>query len=97
MTTAEHNSLRARLDALEAQQAVMAGFVAMLIQQEMQRFPKSHHASLRATYESLFERTIAGLLASDLGFSDAAVLAVEQLKHSMLGTLDESQGSPFSK
>ena len=97
MTTAEHNSLRARLDALEAQQAVMAGFVAMLIQQEMQRFPESHHASLRTTYESLFERAIAGLLASDLGFSDAAVLAVEHLKRSMLGTLKASQGTPFSE
>lgn len=84
----EIDALCARLDAVEAQQAVMAGFVSMLFQMEMQHFPEEHQTSLRRIYESLFEKSIANLLGNELGFSDAAVHAIENLKKSMMADLN---------
>jgi hypothetical protein len=86
MIVTERDTLLARLEALEAQQAVMAGFVSMLLQMQTSSFPEEHRASLRATYDILFEQTIATLLANELGFSDAAVHAIEHLRTSMLKT-----------
>lgn len=84
MISEEKNSLQDRIEVLEVQQAVLAGFISVLMQTELQHFPEPARSALRATHESLFERTIAGLLASDLGFSDAAVRAIEHLKFNML-------------
>lgn len=84
MNSQEQQSLQARIEVLEVQQAVMAGFVSVLLQTELHHLSEPQRTMLRTTYEGLFERTIAGLLASDLGFSDAAVRAVEQLKLNML-------------
>lgn len=78
--------LRSRLDVLEAQQAVMAGFISVLLQSELHNLPEPQQATLRAIYEALFEQTIARLLASEVGFSDATVRAIENLKTNMLGT-----------
>ena len=38
-------------------------------------------------YEEIFEKAIANLLASNLGFSDAAAQSIENLKKLMLKTL----------
>ena len=84
MTLQEQKALQARVEVLEVQQAVMAGFVSVLLQTELHHCSEPQRTLLRTTYEGLFERTIAGLLASEVGFSDAAVRAVEQLKHNVL-------------
>ena len=84
MMSEKEKSLQARLEVLEVQQAVMAGFISVLLQTELQHLPEPARAAMQATYEGLFERTIAGLLASDLGYSDAAVRAIEHLKVNML-------------
>lgn len=62
----------------------MAGFISVLLQSEIHHLPEPQRAVLRATYETLFEQTIAQLLASEVGFSDATVRAIENLKSSML-------------
>ena len=84
MTAQEQKTLQARVEVLEVQQAVMAGFVSVLLQTELHHCSEPQRTLLRTTYESLFERTIAGLLASEVGFSDAAVRAIEQLRDDML-------------
>jgi hypothetical protein len=84
MTLQEQKALQARIEVLEVQQAVMAGFVSVLLQIELHHFSEPQRTLLRTTYEGLFERTIAGLLASEVGFSDADVRAIEQLKLNML-------------
>lgn len=84
MTSQEKKALQARVEVLEVQQAVMAGFISVLLQTELHRLSEPQRTLLRTTYEGLFERTIAGLLASEVGFSDAAIRAIEHLKTSML-------------
>jgi hypothetical protein len=84
MTSQAHDTLQTRVEVLEVQQAVMAGFMSVLLQAELQQLSEPRRALLRTMYEGLFERTIAGLLASDIGFSDATVRAVEQLKINIL-------------
>lgn len=84
MTPREQKALQARIEVLEVQQAVMVGFVSVLLQTGLHHFSEPQRTLLRMTYEGLFERTIAGLLASEVGFSDAAIRAIEHLKISML-------------
>ena len=86
MTQEEQKALQARVEVLEVQQAVMAGFVSVLLHTELHHFPEPQRAILRTAYEGLFERTIAGLLASEVGFSDAAIHAIQHLKINMLQT-----------
>jgi hypothetical protein len=91
MTSEDKKSLQARIEVPEVQQAVMAGFIAVLLQTELQNFPEPARNTLWTTYESLFERTIASLLASELGFSDAAVRAIEDLKVNMMRVTSEQK------
>lgn len=84
MVEKEKNALISRIEILEAQQAVMAGFISVVLQTEMHHFPAAGQAQLRATYEALFERVIAQLLSSECGFSDATVHAIEHLRENML-------------
>jgi hypothetical protein len=87
MTPKQLEALMTRIDVVETQQAVLAGLVSKLLQIQSQQFGEPHKTSLHAIYEQVFEETISNLLASNLGFSDAAVHAVENLKKSMLTTL----------
>jgi hypothetical protein len=84
MTPEKQKALEARVEVLEAQQAVMAGFISVLLQSELHHFPKPQHAAVLATYEGLFERAIAQLLSSEAGFSDDTISAIERLKTHML-------------
>ena len=84
MTPEEQKALGARVEVLEAQHAVMAGFISVLLQTELHQFPKAQQAVLLASYESLFEQAIAQLLSSEVGFSDATIRAIEHLKTHML-------------
>lgn len=87
MVKKERDALISRIEILEAQQAVMAGFISVVLQTELHHFPAAGRAELRATYEALFESVIAQLLSSDIGFSDATVRAIEHLKENMLGAI----------
>ena len=87
MSEKERNALISRLEVLEAQQAVMAGFISVVMQTELHCLPEAARTELRATYEALFERVIAQLLSSDIGFSDATIRAIEHLKVNMLGVI----------
>lgn len=88
MNSIEIKLLKTRLDALEAQQAVMAGFVSIALQFQSCQLPELQRPALHATYDQLFEKLIANLLSSDLCFSDASIQAVEHLKDSLLSTLE---------
>lgn len=93
MTPQEQKVLQARVEVLEVQQAVIAGFVSVLLQTELHHFSEPQRTMLRTTYEGLFERTIAGLLANEVGFSDAAVRAIEHLKTNMLQSPSPDQNA----
>ena len=84
MTLDEKKTLLTRVEVLEAQQAVMAGFISVLLQTSANSVPEPQRTALRSTYEALFERAIAQLLSSEAGFSDATVNAIEQLKINMM-------------
>ena len=84
MTPQQQEALESRVEVLEAQQAVMAGFISLLLQSELHHFPKPQQAAVLATYEGLFERAIARLLSSEAGFSDETIRAIERLKTHML-------------
>jgi hypothetical protein len=73
MNASEIKLMKARLDALEAQQDAMAGFVSIVLQFQAYQFPELQRSALRAIYDKLFEKAIANLLSSDLCFSDASV------------------------
>lgn len=90
MIEKDPNALTSRIESLEAQQAVMAGFISVLLQTESHYLPEPERAVLRATYEALFERVIAQLLSSDIGFSDATIRAIEALRANMLGGVPTS-------
>jgi hypothetical protein len=81
--TDDITELRARLDSLESQHAVVAGFTAFLLKALVSQQPEAQRAGLTATFEAMFEQTIAGLLASERGYSDARVQAVESLRTAM--------------
>lgn len=90
MDEKERRALISRLEVLEAQQAVMAGFVSVVMQTELHYLPEAARTQLRATYEALFERVIAQLLSSDIGFSDATIRAIEHLRENMLSAIPAS-------
>ena len=79
------DDLRSRVDALEAQHAVIVGFTSFLLKALLSEQPEVHRPELRATFEAMFERTVAGLLASDRAYPDASVRAVEALREVMFG------------
>ncbi len=89
MTHSGHPSafdeLRARVDALEAQHAVVIGFTSFLLKALVSEQPKAFQPELRATLENMFEHTIAHLLASDNAHPDVMVRAVEALHEVMFG------------
>ncbi len=74
------------MEVLEVQQAVMIGFMSVLMQTEMHEVPNPHRAKLFEIYENLFESAISNLLGSNAGFSDDSIRAIEHLKTAMLGT-----------
>ncbi|WP_218510629.1 hypothetical protein [Variovorax sp. dw_308] len=88
----ELDELRARVEVLEAQQAIAISFVHFLLQALTHRYDESDRPALRAVFDDLFERTIAGILASDKGFPDISVQAVEVLREHMFGK--PAGGSP---
>lgn len=75
--------LQTRVDSLEAQLAVVSGFTAFLLKALASQQPEASRAELQATFEGMFEHTIASLLASERGYSDARVQAVESLRAAM--------------
>lgn len=84
MTPKQEKTLQARLEILEVQQTVMAGFISALLQTELHHLPELQRSQMQATYANLFEKTIARLLASEIGFKDTTIRAIERLKISML-------------
>lgn len=87
MTLKKIEALQARVEVLEVQQAVMTGFMNVIMQAELHRVPGSHRAKLYEIYENLFEQAISNLLGNDAGFSDNSIRAIENLKTAVLGTL----------
>jgi hypothetical protein len=83
MTPEKQKALEARVEVLEVQQAVMAGFISVLLQSELHHFSKPQQAAVLAAYDGLFERVIAQLLSSEAGFSDDTIRAIERLKTHM--------------
>jgi hypothetical protein len=57
------------------------------LQTELHYLPEAARTERRATYETLFERVIAQLLSSGMGFSDVTIRAIEHLRTNMLGAI----------
>lgn len=76
--------IKARLDMLEAQQAITVAFVRFLVEALIAEQPEEHHAMLRSSLDRIFENTIANFLASN-DHTDFSVHAVELMRTVMFG------------
>lgn len=82
--------LKRRLDGLEAQHALTAGFVRFLLEATISELPEEHQAPFRKSFDVHFERLIAYLLASG-EHTEASIQAVETMRDLMFGV---PQASP---